>query len=93
MGKYQFGGYCPKCIRPVDELLGRLFLGYATHCCPHCGFVQKSRREHIIWPTGSFRSTLFWPFSRWVPTETTREEANKMHNTTIDEQANGVPNA
>lgn len=87
MGDYKYGGYCPRCVLPVDEVCGSPFSGYRKFCCPHCGIKASMLRELAIWPEGSFRLVGVWPFRRWEPSEYTKEEARKAREKATDEKA------
>lgn len=74
MSKYQYGGYCPKCVQPVDAthvgmnciLVGP---GQGIMCCPACGAkapgMPTTQGYFVQWPQGAVRLAC-WPWwARW----------------------------
>lgn len=84
MSKYQYGGYCPKCVRPVNASMDGVFCGLEERCCPHCGYIHDKTSVHggrtvSIWPRAAIRRVgPFWN-RRWevkldTPRSATAEE-------------------
>lgn len=75
MGKYQYGGYCPKCVQPVKVgAMGTVFQGISVGCCPECAgkAPAKTFGGDPRWPQAPIRRVGFLWWARWevlVPSE------------------------